>query len=95
MLIVIGNLQCIAELTLCIFTLAVLECRPTLPASWISFVWVLVGAALTVFCSHCLCQQTTFVFQNKCRLYFLTNTSLCVIPEPDWHTVYEKFMWEQ
>lgn len=95
MLIVIVHLQCIAELSLCIFALALLECRSTLPASWISFVWVLVVAALTVFCSLCWCQQRNFVFQNKCGLYFLPNTSLRAIPELDWHTVFEKFMWEQ
>lgn len=88
MLIVILHLQCIAELSLCTFALVLLECRPTMPASWISYVWVLVVAALTVFCSLCWCQQRNLVFQNKCGLYFLPNTSLRPIPEPDWHTVY-------
>lgn len=33
MLIVIVHLQCIAELSLCIFAQALLECSKTLPAS--------------------------------------------------------------
>lgn len=74
MLNVIVHLQCIAELSLCIFALALLECRLTLRASWISFVWVLVVAALMVFCSLCWCQQRNFVFQNKCGLYISCQT---------------------
>lgn len=37
-------------------------------------VWVLVVAALTVFCSLCWCQQRNFVFQNKCGLYISCQT---------------------
>lgn len=67
--------QLISEISVCIFVLNN-GCTGMQAIMDIICVWVLVVAALMVFCFLRCCQQGDFVVQNKCMLYFLPNTSL-------------------